>query len=124
MGHNAGLYACYRRSISTSPLLRFGRDHVSLARSKEEIGFEAVLAGVEVVVPPTEGEELGVVAALNDSSLLHDQDLVGAADGGEPVGDDEGGAVLHELRESGLDHGLGLGVERTGGLVEDEDARL
>ncbi len=26
--------------------------------------------------------------------------------------------------EAGLDHGFGLGVERTGGLVEDEDARV
>ena len=48
--------------------------------------------------------------SLDDSSLLHDQDLVSAADSGESVGDDEGGAVLHELSKAGLDHGFGLGV--------------
>jgi hypothetical protein len=42
----------------------------------------------------------------------------------KPVGDDEGRAPLHQLAQPGLDHGLGLGIERTGGLVEDEDARL
>ena len=63
-------------------------------------------------------------AALDDSPLLDDEDLVGAADGGETVGDDEGGAALHQLRQAGLDHGFRLGVERAGGFVEDEDARV
>ena len=53
-----------------------------------------------------------------------DEDLVGAADGREAVGDDEGGAALHEEVEAVLDHGFGLGVEGAGGFVEDEDARV
>ena len=40
------------------------------------------------------------------------------------MGDDEGGAALHEVAEAVLDHRFGLGVERAGGLVEDEDARV
>ena len=53
-----------------------------------------------------------------------DQNLIGAADGREAVGNDEGRAPLHQLTEPGLDHGFGLGVERTGGLIENENARL
>ncbi len=55
-------------------------------------------------------------------SLLDDEDLVGAADGGEAVGDDEGGAALHEVVQAVLDEGFGFGVEGAGGFVEDEDA--
>ena len=40
------------------------------------------------------------------------------------MGDDEGGAALHQVAEAGLDHGLGFGVQGAGGLVEDEDARV
>src|ERR1700730_6208157 len=61
-------------------------------------------------------------ATLDDLTLLDDEDLVGAADGGEAVGDHEGGPALHEVAQAVLDHGLGLGVEGAGGLVEDEDA--
>ena len=63
-------------------------------------------------------------AAFDDLALLDDEDLVGAADGGEPVRDDEGRAALHEVAEAVLDHRFGLGVERAGGFVEDEDARV
>ena len=65
-----------------------------------------------------------MVAALDNEAAFDDKNLIGAADGGEPVGDDEGGAALHELVEAGLDHGLRFGVERAGGFVENEDARL
>ena len=97
---------------------------VAFAGGEEEVGFQAVLAGVEVVVAALHGVELVVVAALDDEAAFDDEDLVGAADGGEAVGDDEGGAADHELVEAGLNHGLGLGIERAGGFVEDEDAGL
>ncbi len=90
---------------------RSSSDFVAFAGGEEEVGFEAVLAGVEVVVAAAEGVEGLVGAALDDLALLDDEDLVGAADGGEAVGDDEGRAALHEEAEAVLDHGLGLGVE-------------
>src|SRR5208337_3004551 len=63
-------------------------------------------------------------AALDDKPLLHHKNLIGAADGGEAVRDDKGGAPAHQLCKAALDHGLRLGIERAGGLVENEDARL
>ena len=42
----------------------------------------------------------------------------------EAVGDDEGRPALHQVGEGLLHQPLGLGVERGGGLVEDEDGRV
>ncbi len=55
---------------------------------------------------------------------MEDQDARCIAHRGEPVGDHEGGAVLHHLVERGLHLGLGGGVERARRLVEDEDRRI
>src|SRR5579862_2193372 len=83
-----------------------------------------MLARIEVVIAPAQRIQLRVIAALNDHSLLDDEDLVSPADRREPVCDHKGGAALHELVQSRLDHGLRLGIERTGRLVEDQDPRL
>ena len=63
-------------------------------------------------------------AALDDSALVEDDDLVGVADRGQPVGDRERGPSLGQPLELGLHGVLGLGVKRAGGLVEDEDRRV
>ena len=42
----------------------------------------------------------------------------------QPVGDGDGRAALHQVVERLLDLLLGLGVDRRGGLVEDQDARV
>ncbi len=42
-------------------------------------------------------------------------------DGAEAVGDDEGGAALHQVAQGILDQMFALGVQRTGGFVEDQD---
>ena len=43
---------------------------VAFAGREKQIGFEAVLAGVEVVVAATQRKQLGMVAALDDAALL------------------------------------------------------
>ena len=40
------------------------------------------------------------------------------------MGDDDGGAPAHHLRERGLHFALGYGVQRRGGLVQDQDRRV
>jgi hypothetical protein len=97
---------------------------VAFAGGEEEIGFEAVLAGVEVVVTAAECEEHLMIAALDDAAAFDYEDLIGAADGREPVGDHEGSSAEHELIQALLDHGFGFGVERTGGFVENQYPRL
>ena len=63
-------------------------------------------------------------AGLDDVALLHDHDLVGVADGGETVGDDEAGPVLHQLDHGVLDLLLRAGVHTGGGLVQNQDLRI
>ena len=65
-----------------------------------------------------------MVAALDDAALLDHKNLVGAANGRQAMGDDERRAALHQLGKPALDHRLRFGIERTGGFVENEDARL
>ena len=52
-----------------------------------------------------------------------DEELVGAADRREPVGDDDRGPALERRLERPLHGRLGLRVEMGGGLVEDDDVR-
>ncbi|MCE0444558.1 hypothetical protein LT493_01740 [Streptomyces tricolor] len=53
-------------------------------------------------------------AAFGDASGLQDHDLVGVADGGQAMGDGDGGAVGREGVDGVLDGGLRAGVEGAG----------
>jgi len=55
-------------------------DLVAFAGGEEEVGFEAVLAGVEVVVAAVELVEGLVGSALYDLALFDDTNLVGSPD--------------------------------------------
>ena len=44
--------------------------------------------------------------------------------GRQAVRDDDAGAIAHEACDRILDQTLALGIQRAGGLVEDEDARI
>ena len=86
-----------------------------------------VLAELEIVQPPIEpagAVELVVGASLHDPALVQHDDLVGVAHGGEAVGDHQHGALAHQPVDRLLHQPLGFGVERAGGLVEDEDRRV
>ena len=80
------------------------------------------LAVVEMVVEAPAAEEFGVVALLHDPAGVHDHDRVGAADGGQPVGDHEAGPAGPEPCHRVLDEYLGPRVDVAGRLVQDQDA--
>ncbi len=61
-------------------------------------------------------------ALLGDAALVHDHDQIRLTDGGEAVGDDEGGPAAEEAAQGLLDQALGLGSDAAGGLVQDQDA--
>src|SRR5579859_1712708 len=84
---------------------RFGRflQHGAFAGGEEEIGLNGVLLGVEVVVAAAEGVEGFVCAALDDAARFDDEDLVGAANGGETVGNDKRSAAAHQVLQALLD---------------------
>src|SRR5271166_5877418 len=102
----------------------FDGDGVTFPRSQEQIVLDSVLSRVEVVVAAARGVKLRVGAALHDLSLLHNQDLVGPANGREPVGDDERSASLHKIRKTLLDHLLRFRVEAGSGFIENQNSRL
>ena len=61
---------------------------------------------------------------LGNAAVLDHQDAVGGPDGGEPVGDDQGGAAPAQLVEGMLDPGFRDAVQGGGGLVQNEDGRI
>ena len=81
-------------------------------------------AGVELVVLALLFHELLMGAPLYYPPLLHDHDAVGVAHGGEPVGDDEGGAPGHKGVHALLHQLLGTGVYGGGGLVQYQGGRI
>lgn len=69
-------------------------------------------------------EQLVVGALLDNLPVGHDDDIVRAADGGQPVGYHDHGPVGGDVVERLLDNLLGVGVQSAGRLVEEENARV
>ena len=65
-----------------------------------------------------------MVPPLHHPAVLQHQDGVGVADGGEPVGDDEDRPAPHEAVQPLLDELLRPGIDRGGGLVQDQHRGL
>jgi hypothetical protein len=61
---------------------------------------------------------------FHDRAFFDHVDHVGVGDGVQRVGDDEGGASLDQFAYGVLDETLGLGVERCGRLVQQDDGRI
>src|SRR3954466_3343097 len=82
-----------------------------------------VLELVELPVYAALAEQMLVAAHLAHASFVHDDDLVGALDGGKPVRHDDGGAALgaDHAGECVADAELGLGIDAGGGFVKDQD---
>src|SRR5476649_3000854 len=89
-------------------------------RTSRGVGKDA-LAGGHGGEEAALGEELVEAALLDDAAFFENEDGVHGAEGGEAMGDADDGAVLGEAVDGFLDFGLGLGIERGGGFVEDED---
>jgi ribonuclease G len=93
------------------------RHRAALIRLGAGQGAVALQPGIQAV----HGHEFLVAALFGDAALFHDHDAVRMLDGGQPVGNDQGGAPRHQALESLLDQALGLGVQRGRGFVQDQD---
>ena len=82
------------------------------------------LGAVELGVDAVAGHQLVVGAVFGDDAAGEDDDLVGVADGAEPMGDGDDGLAFHELFEGVDDEFLGFAVEGGGGLVEQQDGAV
>jgi len=75
---------------------------------------------------PLEPQQLLMSSLLDHATLADEGDLVGVADGGEPVCHDDGGSLLRgkESVQCSLHHALALVVECRSGLVEQQNRRV
>ena len=69
-------------------------------------------------------DQIGMAALFGQAGLVHHNDTVGALDGGETVGDDQGGAAPGQFEQALLDRPLGFGVERGSRFVQDQNRRV
>ena len=65
-----------------------------------------------------------MLADLGDPAALQHDQPVGLAQRAQAVGDGDRGAALDQVVERLLDLALGLGVDRRGRLVQDQDPRV
>jgi len=65
-----------------------------------------------------------VIADLGNAAPVEHHDAIGVLDGGQAMGDDEGGAALAQGVERLLDLAFRLGVKRRGRFVQNQDRRI
>src|ERR1700730_277429 len=79
---------------------------------------------VDHVIAPAAGNQLFVAAGLDDAAVLDHANLLRCDNGLRAVGDDESGGGGPQVVERPLHLAFGFGIERRGGLVEEEDRRV
>ena len=63
-------------------------------------------------------------ALFHDAALGQHDHTVGVFDGGQPVRDHQRGAVVHEFLQRRLDQAFGLGIQRRGGFIQNQNGRV
>ena len=86
--------------------------------------FQFERTGVELIVGALLGEQLLVVAAFDDVSMIQYHDDIAVADGGEPVSDDKDSASIHQAVHTLLYNGFGTGIDGRSCLVQDHNRRV
>lgn len=82
--------------------------------------FDQVEVGASLAL----GQQLAVGAFLEDGAALDDGDRVAVLDGGEAMGHHDGGAPHHDPVQRVLHDLLRVRVQRAGGLVQQQNARV
>ena len=62
-----------------------------------------------------------MVALLDNFTTVHDDDVVGVFDSGQTMGNSNDGTILSNRLDGHLDAVFTCGVERSCGLIQDED---
>src|SRR5271166_4880362 len=70
---------------------------IPFSRSQEQVPLDAMLLGVKVEIAAAQLVEGLMRPALDDMSTFYHQDLIGAPNGGQAVGDHERRAPLHQV---------------------------
>ena len=79
------------------------------------------LQAVERRVAPALAQQLVVTAGFDHASVLDDEDTIGVDHRVQPVRDHDRRSSLAEMLDGALHLPLGFRIERSGGLVEQDD---
>ena len=75
---------------------------------------------IEHVITTTHGHQLIVGSNAIDTALVHHNDLISIANGGEAVGDHQQGLASRHLSDVVNNLTLGVGIQSTCGLIKDD----
>ena len=112
-------------SSSRRSAARDGRQRLLFERVREPLArfVGLALARPQARIEAAFGQQLEMLALLDDLAAIEHDDVVGMHDGGEAMRDDEARALARHAFERVLDLALGMAVERRGRLVEHQDRR-
>ena len=79
---------------------------------------------VELLVNAAAFDQLGVFAGIHDASLTEHNNEISLLDRGKPVRNANGRAAPHQIFERRLNGVLGLGVQRAGCFVQNQNRRV
>ena len=116
-------------STGVSQLQGFQRINLQICNKKAVIFLQSplfsasvmVLGGVQIRVDAALAQQFLMGAALSNETIGNGHDPSCGTDGGQPVGNDEGGASLGQGIKCPLDLGFRDGVQSGGGFIQDED---
>ena len=76
------------------------------------------------VLPVRFLQQVFVASHFHDLTVLHHHNEVRIHNGGKSVGNHKGCATLHHIDHRLLDQGLGQGIQRRRGLIQDQNGRI
>lgn len=86
--------------------------------------IQGILEAVKIGVETVSSEQLIMGTHFSQGSLVHHDDFVGPANGGQAMGDNKGRAPLDNFFNGILDEMLRLCIDAGRCFIEDEDIRL
>lgn len=86
--------------------------------------FQLERAGIELVILSTLGNQLRMVAALDDMAQLKHHNHVRVLHSRQAVCDHKHGAAVHQAVHTRLHDGLGAGIDAAGRFVQDHNRRI
>jgi len=75
-------------------------------------------------IKPAFGQQLIMGTDLADLAFIEDNDLIGLADSGEAMGDNDGATAGDQLIDGLLDELFGFGIDGRGGLIQYQDGGI
>src|SRR5215467_4856281 len=110
---------------SSSALRGFGpRNATTLSDLGSDRVMEARLKPVKRRVAAAGADQVVVAAVFDQPAAINRNDAISAANGRQPVGDDENGAASRDPAHVVLDDPLAFVVQRARRLVEDQNSRI